>query len=239
DGKAGLKAVAYGELHQLPSGQREIEAGRYETMPADNGYVAGLQLGAFSGERDTHLNLFLRYSRGIAAFGGDLAVPTSFTADRTTSGSHELSLAFSGNYEQGPFTLQAAGYLRSFRGASPDAFNYGNVDEGIVVVRPHYYFTDRVGVFLEGSYQRQLRGYVVPSSGQPFAASLARFGVVPFLSPAGPGSYVRPHLRLIMLFTSRDEGARSLYAADDVFARRQVEQYFGLSAEWWFNSSYR
>ncbi|MCU0655595.1 MAG: carbohydrate porin [Polyangiaceae bacterium] len=237
--KAGFKVVLYGELHQLSSGQREREPGRYEAMPGDSGYVAGLQLGAFTGERDTHVNLFLRYSTGIAAFGGDLAVPTSFAADRTTGDARELSLAFSGNYEVGPLAIMGAGYLRTFRGASPDAFSYANIDEGIVVFRPHYYFTERVGAFVEGSYQVHRRGVLVPSTGKQLQGSLARFGVSPFLSPAGRGSYTRPQLRLIWLLTRRDEGARSFYAADDLFARRQVEQFFGISAEWWFNSSYR
>jgi len=239
DGKAGLKAVVYGELHQLPSGQREREPGRYESMPADNGYVAGLQIGAFSGERDTHVNVFLRYSTGIAAFGGDLAVPSILAADRTTGNAREFSLAFSGNYEKGPFALMAAGYLRTFRGASPDVYSYANVDEGIVVARPHFYFTERVGVFAEGSFQSLHRGVLSPATGKQLKGSITRFGLAPFLSPAGRGSYARPQLRLIWLLTRRDEGARSLYAADDLFARRQVEQFFGLSAEWWFNSSYR
>lgn len=239
DGKGGFKVVLYGELHQLGSGQREREPGRYESMPGDNGYVAGLQLGAFTGERDTHLNFFLRYSTGIAAFGGDLAVPTSFAADRTTGDSRELSLAFSGNYEVGPLAVMGAGYIRTFRGASTDAYSYANVDEGIVVLRPHYYFTERTGIFVEGSYQSHRRGVLVPATGKQLQGSLVRFGVAPFLSPAGRGSYVRPQIRLIWLLTRRDEGARSFYAADDLFARRQTEQFFGLSAEWWFNSSYR
>jgi maltoporin len=237
--KAGLKAVGYGELHQIGSGQREEQPGQYQQMPSDSGYVAGLQLGAFTGERDSHVNLFLRYARGLAAFGGDLAIPTSFAADKTTTGASEFSVAFSGNYEAGPFALMAAGYVRTFRGASPDQFSYGNVDEGAIVVRPHVYFTDRVGVFVEGTYEALHRGVINAATSAPLNGSLTRFGVVPFLSPAGRGSYVRPQLRMIWLFTRRDEGARSFYASDDIFARRQVEQFFGLEAEWWFNSSYR
>jgi maltoporin len=237
--KAGLKTVAYGELHQLGSGQREKEPGHYEQLPGDSGYVAGLQIGAFTGQHDTHVNLFLRYARGLAAFGGDLAVPTSFAADKTTTGAREFSVAFSGNYEAGPFALMAAGYIRTFRGASPDQFSYGNVDEGAIVVRPHLYFTERAGVFVEGTYESLHRGVLDAATSAPLKGSLARFGVVPFLSPAGRGSYLRPQLRMIWLFTRRDEGARSFYASDDIFARRQVEQFFGLEAEWWFNSSYR
>lgn len=66
-----------------------------------------------------------------------------------------------------------------------------------------------------------------------------RFGVVPFLTPAGRGSFTRPHFQLIYLLTSRDAGARLRYAPDDKFAKRSNEHYLGLTVEWWFNSSYR
>ena len=39
--------------------------------------------------------------------------------------------------------------------------------------------------------------------------------------------------------SKRSDGAREFYATDDVYARRNVEQFFGIEAEWWFNSSYR
>jgi hypothetical protein len=37
----------------------------------------------------------------------------------------------------------------------------------------------------------------------------------------------------------RDDGARSFYAKDDPFATRRIDHFFGIGAEWWFNSSYR
>jgi maltoporin len=104
------------------------------------------------------------------------------------------------------------------------------------------------GIALEASYQAQQRGVlsaaadpgsplgVGPLSG-PHSASLVRFGLVPFISPAGRGDYSRPHLRLIWAITLRDEGARALYPRDDVFSLRETEHFFGFGAEWWFNSS--
>jgi len=60
---------------------------------------------------------------------------------------------------------------------------------------------------------------------------------MPFFSPAGRGSYKRPQLRIIYAFTARNQAARDLYAAEDVFSQRAIEHYLGLQAEWWFNSS--
>ena len=62
-------------------------------------------------------------------------------------------------------------------------------------------------------------------------------GVIPYFSPSGRGSYKRPQLRLIYAITSRNSGARALYAADDVFSQRAVEHFIAIGAEWWFNST--
>jgi maltoporin len=237
--KGGFKFVLYGEGHQLGSGQRETQPGSYQDVPSDHGYVAGLQVGAFTGERDGHVNLFLRYATGLAAYGGDFSVPYAIALDHSTKTAHEAIVAVSGNWESGPFALMGAGYLRSFRTASSEQFSFYNVDEGILVLRPHLYFTERAGVAVEGSYQRQQHGILDPATEKPLTGSLWRFGVMPFLSPAGRGSYRRPHLRAVWVLTARDDGAKKLYPADDAFARRGTEQFFGLEAEWWFNSSYR
>ena len=75
------------------------------------------------------------------------------------------------------------------------------------------------------------------ATNQPLHAKLWRFGIIPYLSPSGAGVFKRPVLRLIWAVTQRNDDARSLYASDDPFARRKVEQFFGIGAEWWFNSS--
>ncbi len=114
---------------------------------------------------------------------------------------------------------------------------YRENDEGIFVARPHVFLGDHAGVAVEGSYQAQQRGVLNIATNQPVHAKVWRFGLMPYLSPSGPGVFKRPVLRLIMAFTQRNDDARALYAYDDVFARRKVEQFYGIGAEWWFNSS--
>ncbi|WP_438016290.1 hypothetical protein WMF18_36445 [Sorangium sp. So ce315] len=63
-----------------------------------------------------------------------------------------------------------------------------------------------------------------------------RFGVSPFVTPAGRGGLSRPVVRLVWALTLRDAGARGLYPEDDVFGLRETEHFFGLGAEWWFNT---
>ncbi|MRG96706.1 hypothetical protein GF068_33000 [Polyangium spumosum] len=243
---AGVKAVLYGELHDIPSGQRETEVrGTFETMPDDMGFVVGAQLGAFTGRDASHVNLFLRYAGGAAAYG-EFGSPFQLAPDRTSSGARELWVTLSGNWETGPLGLMTAGYFRSFRNASP-GLDYHDVDEGIFLARPHLFLSEWGGIATEISYQAQQRGVrsqaatppgqtIAPPSADPVMGGLFRIGLVPFLSPAGKGSYSRPQLRLIYLLTHRDEGARSMYAKDDVYSLREWEHFFGVGVEWWFNA---
>ncbi len=241
--KGGLKGVLYAEAHQLPSAQRETETPRvFEDLSSDDGYVIGGQIGAWSGERDTHMNVFVRYATGLAAYG-QFATPGQLTLEETTSGASELVVAAGGNAELGPVGILLGTYLRRFRDATP-SLNFEDTDEGIVAIRPSVFFGEMAGLSVEGSLQMTQRGIVsadpadaaAPPSG-PRTASMWRIGVMPFLSPAGRGSFSRPQFRFIYAAAVRDDVARALYAEDDVFALREVEHFVGVGAEWWFNST--
>ena len=237
----GVKGVLYTELHQLPAGEHQLQSGLFQPLPGDLGWVIGGQIGLFSGRRDAHLNLFVRYAGGLAAYG-DFTTPDQLAPDKTTSGARELVFALGGNYEAGPLGLMVGAYLRSFRNASP-ALDFHDLDEGIVALRPHVFFGELGGLAIEGSYQMQQRGVInLPTSdGRPGAGpltpSLWRFGVLPFLSPAGRGDYSRPQFRLIYVVTARSAAARALYPQDDVFSLRSLEHFLGFGVEWWFNST--
>src|SRR5262249_32513378 len=147
----------YGEFHQLPAGQRETtEPTVLESVPGESGWVIGAQLGAFTGKRDTHVNLFLRYAKGLAAYG-ELTTPFELGPDKTTAAAQELVVALGGNFEYGPVGVMLGGYVRSFRDASPD-LDFQDVDEGIVIARPAVFFGEIAGLAVEGSYQAQQRG---------------------------------------------------------------------------------
>ena len=238
----GLKAVAYGELHTLAKGTYETMANTFETLPADGGLVIGAELMAYTGLRDTYVNAFVRYASGIAAYG-QWASPGGLTVNHTTEGAHELIVALGANAEYGPVGIMLGSYIRSFRDAAP-TLDYEDVDEGIVLARPTVFFGQIAGISVEPSYQLAQRGVIAPSTTDPTAApsgpllaSLFRFGVMPFLSPAGRGDFSRPQIRFIYVLTARDKNARALYPADDIFARRPFEHFIGIGAEWWFNST--
>ncbi|MDC0715299.1 carbohydrate porin [Nannocystis bainbridge] len=234
----GVKGILYGELHYVPEGQREIESKVYEAVPKDKGFVGGAQVGAFTGKRSTYVNLTARFASGIAAYG-ELNAPRQLRPDRTATGAHELLVTLSGNWERGPFGLLMGSYYRQFRNASR-SLDWDDLNEGIVIVRPQVWFAKIAGVALEASYQAQQRGVATesePNLFKPVFAQMGRFGVIPFITPGGPGAFQRPQIRLIYLLTVRDGATRSFYPADDVFARRGVDHFIGVGAEWWFGST--
>lgn len=234
----GVKGILYGELHYVPPGQREVEAKVYESLPKDLGWVAGGQLSLFTGQRSTYLNLTARYASGLAAYG-ELNAPRQLAPDRTTRGARELLITLSGNWEKGPAGILLGSYYRMFRNASP-SLDWDDLNEGIVIVRPTVWFAKIAGVSLEASYQAQQRGVLVekePGLFAPAFAQLGRFGLIPFVTPGGPGAFQRPHIRLIYLLTVRDAAARTFYPVDDVFARRTIDHFIGVGAEWWFGST--
>jgi maltoporin len=241
--RAGIKGVVYGESHQLPAGERETAIPReFEALPSDDGFVIGGQLGVWTGERGTHLNVYARYATGLAAYG-QVATPGQLTFEDTTSGASEVLVAAGANAEAGPVGILLGTYYRSFRDASP-SLDFDDVDEGIVAVRPAVFFGELGGLAVEGSLQMAQHGVVSDDPDDPAAppegprtASMWRLGVVPFLSPAGRGNFSRPQFRFIYAASFRDDVARQLYAEDDVFGLREVEHFVGVGAEWWFNST--
>ena len=62
----GLKGVLYGEVHRLPSGEREERPGVFEDVAGENGVVIDAQVGLFTGVRDTFVNVFFRHATGLA-----------------------------------------------------------------------------------------------------------------------------------------------------------------------------
>jgi maltoporin len=236
--RAGLKLSLYGEYHSMASGVRQVESNDRELLPSDLGYVAGAQLSLYTGVRSTFANLFVRYGQGLGAYG-DLRVPVASVATRTAARAQDFVVAAAGNWDLGPFALMAAGYLRYFRDADPGVFSRDALWEGTLVARPIVYFGQHAGLSLEASYQSVVMDTLDPETGSgPWRASVWRFGVVPFITPGGRGSFTRPHLQLIYLLTLRDEGARRLYAPGDPFGTAGVEHFLGVATEWWFNSSY-
>ncbi len=235
--KAGFKVSLYGEAHQIAAGVRkETNPDVERALPSDTGYLVGAQLGYWTGERDTYVSLFLRHASGLAAYD-PLATPTTYANDQSTHGTTENLIALSGNWEKEWFGVMAAAYVRFFRDGSPAPTSREKYDEGIVIARPQIYIGEHWGVGIEGSYQQRRYALINQDQDANLTASLLRGAILPYFSPTGRGSFKRPQIGLVYAVTSRNSGARSLYAAEDVFSQRKTEHFMGVLAEWWFNFS--
>jgi maltoporin len=233
---AGLKAIVYGEAHQISGGvRRDFEPERQTALPSDFGFLVGGQLTYWTGKRDTFASLFVRFAQGLAAYD-PLDVPTTFAFDRRTQGATEFRVALSGNWERSFFGVTWGALIRNFRDASPQATSVQKYDEGAVVVRPHFFIGENFGISIDGSYQER-RYAANPMTGEPLSANMLRGALLPYWSPTGRGAFKRPQIGPMYSIASRSSGARSLYGADDPFAQRSVEHFFGVLAEWWFNFS--
>jgi hypothetical protein len=237
DDAQGFKLILYGEVQEISAGVFKNVTTDIETAyPADSGWMVGSELAYWTGQRDTFVQLFLRYAHGLAAYD-PLAVPTTFANNNTTGDAHETLVALGGNWERGMLGLLYGGYLRFFRDGDPSPTTTQKFDEGTLVLRPELFFGQHWGLALEGSFQAKRFAILDPETDQPLVASEWRGGVMPFFSPSGRGSYKRPQFRLIYAITSRNNAARELYPPGDVFSQRSIEHYIGLGVEWWFNSS--
>ncbi len=239
DPKAGMKAALYGEAHEIGAGvYRDPVSNQDVGLPSDTGFLVGAQVGFWTGQRDTYVNMFLRYAHGLAAYD-TLEAPTTFANDRTTGDAQEALFAVSGNWETGAFGLLAGGYLRYFSDGSQSPTSLQRYDEGTLVLRPELFLGNYFGVAGEASYQARRYAFPDPASGGqgPLVASMWRFALLPYFSPSGRGSYKRPQFRVVYALSVPDDGARELYPASDVRSQRDVEHYLGLQVEWWFNSS--
>ena len=107
----------------------------YEALPSDSGYLIGAELSFWglapidSGYK-RHLNLFIKYSKGLAAFD-PLTTPTSFDIDLRTTNANQFLVGASGNWDFKYGNALIGALSRRFidaddDGSSPD----GNFDDG-------------------------------------------------------------------------------------------------------------
>lgn len=234
----GFKASVYAEGHFLPSGTREASDNTVrpsQHLPADTGFVVGAQATGYGfGDRDGHAHLFLRYARGVAAFG-ELAAPSALDAKNKAAAS-EFLMATSGNFQLDRFGIMMGAYARYFDASMDAEYSANKFWEGIFSARPQVYLTEHTALATELSYQFKNRK-VLDNEGRHRVPSVWRLSVLPMITPMGWGSYQRPILHGVYTASFRNQATRDSYPIEDPRSDRSVEHYLGLHAEWWFNSS--
>jgi hypothetical protein len=236
-----IKVKGYGEIQGLPEGQRRREDDSFEDLPGDFGWTLGSQLGVWGfAPGASHLNLFLRYSKGLTAFD-ELDTPMGLSAEKKSyPGASELVLGMSGNLEHRFGGVMVGGYARRFTDADPNTFDEDDGWEYVIDARPRVRVIDAVEAAIDVSWQVRFPRGISPT--ELMAADPAVFQIAPMAiySPFGPGSYARPQFRLVYAASHLNFAARDrLYPLDDPRRGREWVHFLGLQAEWWFNSTYR
>jgi maltoporin len=233
----GAKALFWGELHHLPSGQLRRDNGVVEALPSDLGGVVGGQFGLWEKSGGSFANFFLRGAAGLAAYG-DLSVPFGLGTDKRATGARELLLGVSANWETSRVGLMAGSYLRYFRDADPNTSDRDDGWEFIAAVRPHWYVHRHFQQLFEVSYQERRPNGLSPNTGTFLRPRAFQLALMPTFS-VGHGTYTRPQFRLVYAVTALNNGARDLYPAGDARRDRTVQHLLGFMVEWWFQGSYR
>jgi hypothetical protein len=239
-----VRGKVHAELQALPEGTRERDDGTLEELPADTGYTVGAEVAAFGldppGKRyHRHANLFVRYSRGLAAFD-ELAPPTSFDTELETTRASELVVGLSAAWDHELGNVMLGALTRRFVDADR---NTEDVDDGweySVAARPLARVWRDLYAGADLSYQVRFPRGLNPTSQLASDPAILQIAPMAVWSPMGPSAYSRPQLRLVYRAARLNAGARDLYAPDDPRRDHDWVHFLGVQAEWWFNSaSYR
>jgi len=240
-GGVSVKGKVYGELHHIGSGSFQRDDLTYEELPEDSGYLVGAELSVFGmqpigSKFRRHLNLYLRYAKGLAAFD-PLSEPTSFGTDLKTTKASELTFGASGNWDEPYGNLMIGALSRRFIDASGEDQDPNDGWEYTLDARPLARLARDWFFGADVSYEARF-----PQGLNPItltAEDPAIFQIAPMFvfSPMGPSGYDRPQIRLVYRAAYLNEGALDDYVPGDVRHTRPWVHYLGVQAEWWFNSS--
>ncbi|MCA9540572.1 MAG: carbohydrate porin [Myxococcales bacterium] len=235
DGALGVKIRLYGEFHYLPDGQRtdEQDLDLKLPLPDDRGWMLGVQVGLWNFGPRAHLNTWLRYASGLAAYD-ELAVPYGVNRDSRAVDADEVRIAVSGNYEMDAFAVMFGGYARLFWDADVNEADFDDRQEAAFAVRPML----RLGMFtpgVEASMQISRPNGLDPQTDRQDVARVTQLALIPALTlDDDAGSYSRPQIRFIYAVSLLNQAALDRYSVRDPRSTEDVVHFVGVRAEWWF-----
>ena len=237
DGALGMKLRLYSELHHLPSGEMALPPKYTDRwpLPDDRGWLLGAQFGMWNFARNGHLNVWLRYARGIAV-NGEFGQPTGLDQDRRGIDESELRLAFAANYETSKLGVLAGGYLRTFSDGDANEEDFDDRVESAFSVRPTLFYGRYFTPAVEASIQLSRPNGLNPRNQQQETATITQIALIPAISfgPAPVGSYSRPQLNLIYAISFLNNAALAYYPDEDPRSAEATVHFVGIGAEWWF-----
>ncbi|MBN2723202.1 MAG: carbohydrate porin [Deltaproteobacteria bacterium] len=247
-GSMGFKVKGYAEFHSLAAGTYNALEDQPEqiALPSETGFVAGIQFGIWDFMPKSFVNVFARYSTGIASYG-EFSTPFGLGFEQDLDSSYsaknakEFVIAATGNIKFGSHvSLMFGGYFRNFIDADSLDYDWDDGYEIVFAARPIYWMPGEWGRNLalsgEVSYQMTERNGLNPDTGVSAHPSVWKFSIIPTWFSSRT-SYSRPAIRLVYTVAMPDDDARLWYHEKDYRRSRSVEHFIGIQAEWWFNSS--
>ncbi len=237
-GEATLRLKAWGEGHQLPPGEREVD-GIVEALPRDGGALAGVMVGASGWRPGSHVNLWGRLATGLATCG-ELGVPEDGLAlDGTVADAREGLFAVSAAEQVGRVGLLVGAYARRYDDADGQSDDVDDRWEMNVALRPAIHVGEHVQLAMEVSHQWLRPDGLNPQTDTYAAPQVTKIAVLPALQLA-PSILSRPQLRLQYVYSHLSDDARLWFPAGDARRDNTHQHFVGLGAEWWIDSaSYR
>lgn len=237
----GKKLKLYGEFHRLGAYERTLDDSFTETepLPDDLGYMLGAQFGLWDFARNGHLNVWLRYARGLAVFD-ELGTPFGLNKDRRAVDAKEYRLAVAGAAEfplrgrNSALGVQFGAYGRMFIDADGQEEDFDDRFEMAAVIRPEWmYHLWSFGA--EASVQVSRPNGLNPQTNRQAVARVMQFALLPgWTWSRKQGVFSRPQLRGIFALTRLNDAALELYPEEDPRATQATAYYIGARAEWWF-----
>ena len=230
-----FKAKVYGEVHAIGKGQYlETQPELITELPADSGWLVGAQFGVSDFADGSFVNLFFKYSSGLAAYG-EQTIPFGVATDLRAEDAKNITVGLSAginilNYAD----ILLGGYARYFEDADGIKEDFDDGWEGVWDIR----ITGNVGHYfrpgIEFSQQLRRPNGLSPVSNKQELASLFKFSLLPGIR-FEEGIFGRPEIRFNYTVSVLNSAARNLFADRDYFRHNSVAHFNGLAAEWQFN----
>ena len=182
-----------------------------------------------------HVNLFVRYAKGLAAFD-ELQPPTSLGPIAPCRRANEFTFGISGNYDHALGNVMLGFLTRDFNdstGEDSSATGWEYAADIRPLAKLGKGFFAGADLSYQARFPRGLNNITLRAE-DPAVVEIAPMLV---FSPMGPSGYDRPELRLVYRAAHLNEGALDLYVPDDPRHAHEWVHFLGVQAEWWFNST--
>jgi hypothetical protein len=226
----------YGELHTLPEGTRVVDDTDVETLPADGGLMAGVQLSKWGWAPSSFVHAWYRVATGLAAYD-ELAIPDSgYAPDETVRGAVQHRFALAANHQSGSFGVLAGAYLQRFDDADDVTADIDDRWEGNLALRPQLFVGEHINLGVELSHQWLIPDGLNPRTDTYELPRITKLAILPAIQPR-PGSFARPQIRVQYVATMLNDDARLWFDYRDERAAYNLQHFVGIGAEWWINSA--